>query len=456
MSQLLLVLTKGVTNQLIRLLIVTAVHCLFNSYQTHAQSTQSLRVPPLIVSLRFVDTEADTTVANAKLSATDEKTGQVVPVLPDSAGFKLSAQSGSTIIIQASAPDYLPATSRIPKLSMSQRVIIKLLHKKPSVLTIKAFDVDISQPLPSAVAIITSQTTGKTERFSIKNGRLQRAFTKPDKIDVQVTAPGYTTARRQLSITVPDLGNRYEFDAELDKITYSLTVRAIDSRTGEPILGGQFAVTNPVGVATIALSPTPRIGFSRAKLPGLGTYQLTGNANGYENVTQSLIIDQEKNEVIVRLTAKNEEVALQNAKNTVQVRPTTLSTNVASVSAVSTKTFGVIERGKSIRLNKIYFDQSSPVLRPESYAELDQLYAVLMQYPSLRIEIRGYTDNQGDFDLNTQLARDRCRAVVDYLSKKGIRRNRLNAVGRGPLDPVAPNNNEENRKKNRRVEFVLL
>lgn len=129
---------------------------------------------------------------------------------------------------------------------------------------------------------------------------------------------------------------------------------------------------------------------------------------------------------------------------------------VVSTSAVAAKPFGVIEKGKPIRLDNIYFDQSSPVLRPESSAELDQLYNLLKEQPALRIEIRGYTDNQGDFDLNVQLSRDRCQAVVAYLVGKGIAKNRLKAAGRGPLDAVAPNTNEENRRKNRRVEFEVL
>jgi len=123
---------------------------------------------------------------------------------------------------------------------------------------------------------------------------------------------------------------------------------------------------------------------------------------------------------------------------------------------VTTKAFGAIERGRSIPLSHLYFDQSSPVLRPQSFAELDQLAQVLRENPVMRIQIRGYTDNVGNFDLNVKLAQGRCQSVVDYLVTKGIERGRLESVGRGPLDPVAPNNTEENRRKNRRVEFVAL
>lgn len=66
------------------------------------------------------------------------------------------------------------------------------------------------------------------------------------------------------------------------------------------------------------------------------------------------------------------------------------------------------------------------------------------------------TDNVGDFDLNVKLSQERCQSVMGYLVGRGIQKSRLQSVGRGPIDPVAPNNTEENRRKNRRVEFVIL
>ena len=106
-------------------------------------------------------------------------------------------------------------------------------------------------------------------------------------------------------------------------------------------------------------------------------------------------------------------------------------------------------------MENIYFDQSSPVLREESYIQLDELVSVLKDNPSVSIEIRGHTDNAGDFYLNVKLSKERCESVINYLKKQGIKGNRLTAVGRGPVEPIAPNDSEENRKKNRRVEFIV-
>ncbi|MCY7353147.1 MAG: OmpA family protein [Cytophagaceae bacterium] len=94
--------------------------------------------------------------------------------------------------------------------------------------------------------------------------------------------------------------------------------------------------------------------------------------------------------------------------------------------------------------------------RPKADVELNQLADVLGQNPAMRIELRVHTDNAGDFDANVKLSRDRCQSVIDYLIRKSIDASRLLKNGRGPLDPVAPNTSEDNRKKNRRVEFVVL
>lgn len=446
--------TKGVADYPILLTALWITRWVLSIGEVHAQTTHSPQLQPLTITVRLIDAEADTVVSNARLVVIDEKSEQGIPVSPEKPGFTVSALPGTSLLMQASAPAYLETRTRIGNLSLSQQLILKLTHFKPSILTIKAFAMDISQPLSPATAVITSRTTGRSQPFSLTNGQLQLTFLKADKLDIQVSSPGYTAISRQLTIGVQPSGGRYEFDAELDKMMVDLTIRAVDNRTEKPVSGGRFSLTGADGTAHIIPSADPKIGLYNVTLPGAGTYQLVSTTEGYEAFTRSLAVGPEEREVLVKLVAKSPVSELKPAS--INAKPAPRETAVASVSAVRTQSFGVIEKGKRIRLNKIYFDQSSPVLRPESSAELDQLYDVLTKNPSIRMEIRGHTDNQGDLGPNIQLSRDRCQAVVDYLVRKGIGKLRLKAVGRGPLDPVAPNNNEENRRKNRRVEFILL
>lgn len=112
--------------------------------------------------------------------------------------------------------------------------------------------------------------------------------------------------------------------------------------------------------------------------------------------------------------------------------------------------------GKHINLEKIYFDQSSYVLKPESYPQLEELTQVLKQNPNLKIEISGHTDRIGDARLNLALSENRAKVVYSYLTEKGIDAKRLKYRGYGQTRPLTTNLKEEERKKNRRVEVVIL
>ncbi len=115
-----------------------------------------------------------------------------------------------------------------------------------------------------------------------------------------------------------------------------------------------------------------------------------------------------------------------------------------------------IEVGQVIHLNNVFFKQSLDQLLPISYPELDRLSTILKENPKLEIEIRGHTDNQGDPKLNQLLSEQRVAAVKKYLVEKGIAEKRMIGKGFGGSQPKAPNDKEENRKKNRRVEFVII
>jgi outer membrane protein OmpA-like peptidoglycan-associated protein len=74
----------------------------------------------------------------------------------------------------------------------------------------------------------------------------------------------------------------------------------------------------------------------------------------------------------------------------------------------------------------------------------------------LRLEIQGHTDNIGGPDFNQALSERRAAAVYNAIIERGIEESRLRYVGFGMSQPVAPNDSEENRAKNRRTNFVVL
>ena len=116
----------------------------------------------------------------------------------------------------------------------------------------------------------------------------------------------------------------------------------------------------------------------------------------------------------------------------------------------------VLETGRTITLNNIYFDYDSDEFVPRSFKELNTLVKILQENPQMRIEIRGHTDNKGNDEYNMTLSKSRAKAVVRYLTDNGIEDYRLDSWGFGSSQPVAANDTEEGRQENRRVEFLIL
>ncbi len=115
-----------------------------------------------------------------------------------------------------------------------------------------------------------------------------------------------------------------------------------------------------------------------------------------------------------------------------------------------------IKVGQVVRLNNIFFDFGKATLQEESFPELNNLVKVMTDNPKIELEISGHTDDVGSDADNQTLSQNRAQAVVDYLTKNGISAKRLTAMGYGEKNPVVPNDSDENRALNRRVEFKIL
>jgi outer membrane protein OmpA-like peptidoglycan-associated protein len=101
--------------------------------------------------------------------------------------------------------------------------------------------------------------------------------------------------------------------------------------------------------------------------------------------------------------------------------------------------------------DRLVFDTGSATLRPESQEQVDNIAAILVAYPKVKLKIGGYTDNIGDRQTNLQLSRERANTVVAELVRRGISADRLTAEGYGEEYPVADNSVEAGRAENRRV-----
>lgn len=111
--------------------------------------------------------------------------------------------------------------------------------------------------------------------------------------------------------------------------------------------------------------------------------------------------------------------------------------------------------GARIVLRNIFFDFDKATLRPESNLEIDRLRKIMLEYPTMKIEISGHTDNKGSGEYNKKLSQSRAKAVLDVLVKKGISPDRMTSAGYGFDRPMAPNDTDAGRQLNRRTEFEI-
>lgn len=114
-----------------------------------------------------------------------------------------------------------------------------------------------------------------------------------------------------------------------------------------------------------------------------------------------------------------------------------------------------IKVGETVSLKNIFFENGRYYLLPESNQELNKLSQYLIRNPGIQIQINGHSDNGGLKHKNQKMSELRAREVFEYLIKKGVQ-NKMYFKGFGSTQPIADNDTEEGKAKNRRVEFEII
>jgi len=104
----------------------------------------------------------------------------------------------------------------------------------------------------------------------------------------------------------------------------------------------------------------------------------------------------------------------------------------------------------------IFFEFASATIQERSFASLDEVVKVLKENPELKLKVEAHADNKGSFSRNFYWSEQRAKAVADYFIAKGVAAERISFKGYGDTQPIADNNTDEGRAKNRRVELKLL
>ncbi|MGN0186264.1 MAG: OmpA family protein [Paludibacteraceae bacterium] len=115
-----------------------------------------------------------------------------------------------------------------------------------------------------------------------------------------------------------------------------------------------------------------------------------------------------------------------------------------------------LRKGEKVVLHNLFFATNKTTILPQSEAGLEELYRFLTENPEVRIKIVGHTDDVGTTAHNDKLSQGRANSVRQSMIERGIAPERIEFEGRGSREPVAPNDTEEGRSLNRRVEFEIL
>ncbi len=209
------------------------------------------------------------------------------------------------------------------------------------------------------------------------------------------------------------------------KLVYKGKVQGkiIDANTREPIPNATAMIDN-FGMATADAEGN----FILENIPA-GLSIVKGSAAGYSS-------DEKQVDVIAEETSELGELELK-PSGKVNFNNKTL------------------QEGDNLVLNNIQFDVNSAALKPEGKTELDKLVAFMKQNGTVEILLSGHTSAEGAASLNRELSLKRVRSCKDYLASKGIDDGRITIKGFGPDMPVAANDTEANRAKNRRVEMKI-
>ena len=255
------------------------------------------------------------------------------------------------------------------------------------------------------------------------------------------------------------------------------TSRASNSRLASNNLGIYFSDTAVVTRDRMPLFFTPQVNSEKVVKSRWNMWQKVSGVFEVDEVKHYLIIGnfyhddrteiQEFDEgeggayyyiddVKVR-RAMPDEALTPKPKRSISPKPKIILQKAEFVSTKDIKLDSIAYKvGDRVTLENIFFEFDKAELLPKSKTELDKLVDILTDYPFLKIEIGGHTDNVGSQDYNKKLSEQRAKSVVDYLIDEDVNDVRVSYSGYGSERPITSNATEEGRARNRRVEFVII
>lgn len=289
-------------------------------------------------------------------------------------------------------------------------------------LTLNIYDKEEYWPLDGIIKVV--DVTGKEYETDVKTvlpGK--KSFILPIGVDydIYVSADDYFTDKLNLALSNIVLYDKFVRDIELEPLKRDIEIFVTDEETKTPL---------KAQVELIDLKRKKRI-----------TPIAVQGQDGLYSIT---LREGEKFEAEVRgpkgYAFNHADIDLKENKElrrlNIELKP--------------------LKRKVAIRLNNINFEFNSADLIESSHEELDRVIQLITDNPEIKVEIMAHTDDKGTDKYNDVLAEKRAKSVVDYLVYNGADSKRLIAKGYGEREPLVPNDNDDNRALNRRVEMKIL
>ncbi len=296
--------------------------------------------------------------------------------------------------------------------------------KHPFTLVGRVTDVDKGTPLMASLTfkMAANQDSVIGRAVSVDStGNYTITFDDKYNMVIQVEADDYFSLDEPLS-AVNELNSVISKNIELkrSKIEYTLTGRITDDEGVNPVHAALSFFHPGEGEPFTIIVSDSATGKFTATIEEQGPFMIEVEANGYFFMNEVYQFPEGQT-----FTAKN-----FNLKK--------------------------MQTGVKLVINNILFNSGKATLKPGSFAELDKLANLLLKNPDIRVEISGHTDNVGSASVNKRISKSRALTVKNYLVSRGVPSDKVDYMGYGYDQPIAPNDTKEGRAKNRRVEMKII
>lgn len=473
--------------------------------------------PVMLLTGKTVDkVSGDYLTAQIKYyTANDNKLAGRASTNPNTGDYTVVLPVGEKYNVVCMVDNYVNDTFTVDLAGKTECVVENHKHHMvptPTIVSGKVINKATNKPLPGKITF-SPDMAGQEQTVQLTESGEYRVKVNgaSDKVSFKVTAQGFDTMEENVAFTASQKHNEVKKDFFLSASNIPLTGAILSEETGQPVAKPTLKYQPASGGTEVEVNVGDGAAFNVSMPAEDAQYKFTADGYGFypKTVTVSISASQMEAKQDIKLetqpplllkgTVYNEKTKdpLPGAKIFVQYTEdnATVTTEksgqdgkyriglqeVINYNLVCKKDGYIsvyekvelesdemyqeyekdmellpIEIGTTVRLNNILFETAKAKLRPESFEELDRLVSLMEDASKLVIEIEGHTDDVGSDSYNMTLSDKRANAVRDYLLEKGISPDRIQAKGYGETKPEVPNDSDENRALNRRVQFRVV